>query len=320
MTLSFSGASSCATPVLPTIRPATANKYEAPYRYTCDGKEVFAAGVSHCQYKEGDLMKIRIKAPASKGEIQIRSCRHHAELDINEDSAWQDVEWIQYKYEDSCPIVMSVATKDADVQIGKINPYVYNDKYPKLNGKGSLYCWDTQKNSEFVGQTSCQFPTGITVDGYLTLDAQKSGAYLVKSVCGLSMGPVHFNAGTPQVKWQLFSNTSQYCPVSAAVKYDDGQIEEYEVYIDFFDSIYRALPAPILVQDKKESYACAPQDFSRFDLNDHTKKSGLLRGHCIEDGWDDSSQATGIAWDAAGRVSIATLKCEGDKCPKPKNQ
>lgn len=262
-------------------------------------------------------MKIWIKAPVSRGEIQVRSCRHHAALDIDEKKAWQEVEWIQYKAEDSCPIVLSVATRDTDVQIGKINPYVYNDKYPKLNAHGSLYCFENQKNVDFLGQTSCQYPTGIKVDGYLYPDLSKAGTYFIKGACGLTQGPMHFEAGAPPIKWSLSSTYAQYCPVDAAIKYDDGTIEEYEAYVDFFDSRYRALPAPILVQDKKDSYACAPQDFARFDLNDHTKKSWLLGGECIHDSWSSEGQAIGIAWDSAGRSSHTILTCEGNSCPIP---
>lgn len=308
----LAGASSCATsPVLPTIRPSDANKYELPFRFDCNGKDTFAVGTAHCQYNEGDVMKIRIKSPDSPGEIQVRSCRHERAMDIDGSKPWQEIEWVQYKSEDSCPIVMSVATKEAEVQLGKINPYVSNTTYPKLNGKGSFYCWESEKNEEFEGQSSCQVPTGIKVNGYLNLDPLKSGKFLVTSVCGLNQGPVSFLKGSSPIKWSLLSMVSQYCPVSAAVKYDDGSIEEYEVYIDFFDARYRALPPPIMGEKGESSYACAPQDFEFFDLNDHTKQAGLLGRSCIKDGWLDNGIAIGIAWDRAGRSSYSVYLKKG---------
>lgn len=309
--VSFLGVSSCATPVLPTITPLEANKYELAFRFECQGKDVFAVGSASCQFKEGDKMVIRIKTPKSRGEIQVRSCRHGRALDIDESKSWQTVEWVQYTREDSCPVVFSVATVDAGVQMGKIYPYVSNDTYPPLNGKGSLYCWQSENLEKFDGQLSCQIPTGTKTNGYLELKQDKSGQYLIVSPCLPAKLTGAFQKKSPPIKWSLEPFSAQFCPVSTAVKYDDGTIEEAEIYLDYFANIYRELPPPIMGERDGKSYACAPQDFKFFDLNDHGKKAGLLQGKCIADGWLDGGMAIGIAWDSAGRSSYAIYVKEG---------
>lgn len=315
-----SGASSCASPVIATISPIDANKYEAPFKFNCDGKQMLAFGTATCQYKEGEQMTIQIKHPDDVGEIQVRSCRHSRALDIDRSSTWQTVQWTQYTLEDSCPITFTVTTKNAGIQMGRIFPYVYNDKFPKMAGQGSFYCWESEKNEQFSGVSSCQVPTGIKVDGYLDINSAKSGKYLIVSDCFADKLTGSFAAGQSPIKWTMTSSSSQYCPVSAAVKYDDGTIEEYETYLEFFSEKYAALPAPIMQQSGSDSAACAPQDFEFFDLNDHTKKNGLFSGHCIQDGWLDGGVAIGIAWDPVGRSSFALLQCKGDQCPTSSSQ
>lgn len=309
--LSFSlmGATSCAGPAISVTRPPMdANRFELPFRFTCNGKTTFAIGSAACQYSEGDKMTIEIKAPDSKGEIQVRSCRHGRALDVDRDKKWQKVEWVQYTREDSCPIEFSVTTRDAGTQLGIIYPYVFTPQFPKMEGKATLYCWESEKVENFVGQGFCQFPTGIRVNGKLMLNPAKSGQYLIKKQCGDTQGPARFPVGTTGIDWMLRTNDATYCPIAMAVKYDDGSIEEVEVNLQFFDNRYRMLPPPIMGQRGESSYACAPQDFEFIDLNDHMKSNGLFAGKCIKDGWDENGVATAIAWDAAGRVSYSVLR------------
>lgn len=305
------GATSCATPILPTSTPLDSNRYEAPFKFQCGGKEVFAIGSATCQYKEGDKITIKIKAPKSRGEIQVRSCRHGRALDIDESKSWQEVEWVQYTREDSCPIVFTVATREGGVQMGKIFPYVESQAYPALNGAGSLYCWESEQVEEFRGQLSCQVPTGIKTNGFVTLNPAKAGQYLIVSPCLPAKVTGSFVKGAAPIKWSVQVATAQFCPVSAAVKYEDGSFEEQEVYLDFFDNTYRTLPPPITGEKDGDSYACAPQDFKFFDLNDRTKKAGLLAGRCIKDGWLHDNLAVAIAWDAAGRSSYSVYTKKG---------
>jgi hypothetical protein len=306
MSMSLMGASSCTSaPIIATRAPVDSNRYELPFRFTCNGKPTLAMGTAVCQYKEGDLMTIEIKAPDSRGEIQVRSCRHGRAMDIDQNKTWQKVEWVQYTREDSCPIEIAVTTRDSGVQIGKIYPYVFTPQFPKMAGKSKLYCWESEKVEDFEGQGSCQFPTGIRVNGTMLLDPTKAGAFLIKKQCGDTLGPTKFPVGSKSVDWVLRNDNATYCPISMAVKYDDGTIEESEVNLEFFDARYRMLPPPIMGQKKEKSYACAPQDFEFIDLNDHMKGNGLFAGKCISDGWDENNMATAIAWDAAGRVSYA---------------
>lgn len=305
------GASSCATPVLPTVKPIDANRYEAPFQFECNGKMTFAVGSASCQYQEGDTIRIRIKTPKSRGELQVRSCRHGAALDINQKNSWQEITWVQYTREDSCPIVFTVATVDGGVQMGKIYPYVSNETYPILAGTGSFYCWESETLENYRGQSTCQVPTGIKVNGTVNLSEAKPGRYLVASPCLAQQPPVSFPKGTRSFKWSLISYTSQFCPVSLAVKYDDGTIEESELYIDFFDNTYRMLPAPILAEVRGRSYACAPQDFAFLALNDDHLTRGLFSGQCLRDGWQEGKLAIAIAWDAAGRSSYTIYTKEG---------
>ena len=304
------GASSCATPTLPTVRAVDANRYEAAFKFECGGVDTFAVGTAECQYQEGDKMRLKVKVPDSPGEIQIRSCRRGRALDIDTGGTWQEVEWVQYTREDSCPIVFSVATKDAGVQLGKIYPYVSGGAYPKLFGKGRMYCWESEQVIDFEGQLSCQVPTGIKVTGYVIPNASKAGTYLIVSPCLQgTLGGV-FSVGTDPIKWSLISGAPQFCPVSAAIKYADGSYEELEYYLDFFDNTYSMLPPPVMGEYKDSSYACAPQDFLFFDLNDRQKGRGLFAGKCIKGGWLEGDLAVGIAWDASGRssYSLATKK------------
>lgn len=311
----FMGAASCTTsPVNPTVRPIDANKYELPFVFTCNGVDTFTVGTGHCQYKVGDVMHIKIKTPQDRGEIQVRSCRHSRSVDVDTNQVWQEFDWVQYTREDSCPIAMSVVTQNGGTQIGKIYPYVSDDKYPPLNGHGNLYCYQTEKVEQFTGQMSCQFPVGIRVTGFYTPDPAKSGQFIiVMSTCGSQIGPRAFQKNSPPIQWSLTSPTTQFCPVSVATKYDDGTIDEQEVYLDFFNNGYNPLPNPILVQRGNNSYACAPQDYHFFDLNDHTKESGLLSGKCIKDGWDANGYARAVAWDTAGRVSFSVIQKQGAK-------
>lgn len=301
------GSSSCSTsPILPTRTPLEANKYELPFQFKCDDKDVNVFGIGYCQYKVGDKMSIKIKTPALDGEIQVRSCRHSRAMDIDSSKGWQNVEWIQFTIEDSCPIVISVTTQDTGTQVGTIYPYIYDSNYIKMTATTKLYCFESENIKEIIGQGSCQFPTGIKVRGHLFLDPLKDGEYLIVSPCGLSRKEI-FSKGTSYVEWMLSSDVTAFCPVSSFIKYKDGVKEENEIYLSYFDTRYRALPPPILSQDDGDSYACAPQDYEYIDLNDHNKQSGWLKGKCLSDGWINGA-ATAIAWDRAGRISYSTIK------------
>lgn len=302
----------CATPVIPTLRPAESNRYEAVFQFKCGQDEVLAAGTAECQYAEKERMSLRIKVPERTGEIQVRSCRRGRALQVESYQDWHNVEWVQYSLEDSCPVVFSVTTPSGGIQLGKIYPYVYSEKYPKLSGRGRMYCWETETIHEFRGQTSCQIPTGIKTQGFVIPEDQKGGEYLIASPCLSSSLRGSFLPGNGPIKWSVNSPLPQFCPVVAALKYLDGTSEELEYYLDFFDASYSALPPPNLVADESGAHSCMIRSYAFMDLGQKHGVGGRPVQACLKHRWEDDSVVLGVAWDRAGRSSYTLIKKDGN--------
>lgn len=284
-------------PILTTLRPVDANKYELPFEYLCDGKMVFAYGIATCQYPAGSTMSVRIKVPTGvEGQIQVRSCRHQRAINVDQSTSWQGFQWVQYTLEDSCPIEMAVALEGAGIQLGKIVPYVYTDKFPKMNAQGSLYCFSTEKNEDIDGVLACQYPTGIRVNGTLQVNPLKSGRYMIIVSCGSNVGPKPFPVGTLDIPWTTTMNTPGTCPVSYVVSYDDATEDEGLISLEFFNNRYSSFPPPV----QKGNEVCAPDDYLAFDVDDKQSKDKLFSVHCRK--FNPNTRA--IVWDDAGRVSI----------------
>ncbi len=301
----------CATPVIPTLRPSESNRYEAVFQFKCGEREVLAAGTAECQYAEKELMTLKVRVPESTGEVQVRSCRRGRALQVNSYKEWHSVEWVQYSLEDSCPVVFSVTTPSGGVQLGKIYPYVYSDKYPKLSGHGRMYCWETESVHDFRGQTSCQIPTGIKTQGHILPEATKAGEYLIAGPCLSASLRGNFEPGGAPIKWAINSPLPQFCPVVAAIKYADGTSDELEFYLDFFDASYSALPPPSIEADESGAEACLLRSYASLDLNKKHGVGGRPVLPCLKHYWEDDQVVLGIAWDRAGRSSYTLLKKDG---------
>lgn len=296
------------------MEPLVANRYEGLVALECGGKPQWGFGGSQaCQFEAGSKTEISVKVPPTEGQVVLRSVRHEEVLDFKK-NGWVRVPWEFLSRKDSVPIVITVAGKNSGIQVAKVYPYVTSGErnYPYMSGKVRYWCYEEDGYQEKVGQGWCQQPSGGRLDGSLVLSHAEAGEYLVSVKGCVLEAPAQakgaFPAGTKEIAFQVAKELPGFCAVALAVKYSTGNIEEAELYLDWWDPRYVPLSKPLLESDDDEVKVCGPLSYKFYEVNGLQKKDGCLSKSCARQPWLDGTWGYGLAWDEAGRMSYETLE------------
>lgn len=295
------GASSCSS--LPfgdkTLDPSEAKIFEAPFKFECDGKMISAVGTASCQYSEGSIMRLSIISPDREGEIQIRSCRHYRALQIL--GVETIVDWVQFNREDTCPVEFSVTTRSTGTYFGKIYPYIYNKDRPILTAPVKSYCYIRESLADYVGSYSCQYPSGSSVE--ISVTAKLDGQLFAKTQCDLDNNGkvIPIKSGESYVLKLNNSANKSHCNVQGAIKYEEGNYDEFVGNIDYFDNRYRFVPLPTIEDKGSTLKLCAPSDYEWFMIDNWIRKNKWYNSRCKT---IDKSPFMSYIYDSYGRISV----------------
>jgi hypothetical protein len=256
------------------LKPIDANKYENEVKYLCDGELKASVGQGACQYPEGEMTRFHVKVPPTYGTVSASSCQGKETIDFTKKNGEVILDWSFPDTTHSCPIIISVAGYDSGVQLFRFIPYVYNDRYPELEQ-----------------QVTKQLPTHGVLSLMVKIDPELAGKILVSTTCDL-MYPkqkiTEFEAGTEGIRIKVKATEQKFCPVAYAVKYENNDFTEGEIYINFYNNKYIPLPNPRV---GKKGKLCPPHGARYFEV-DGDKRSRCRKG--------DSA----YSWTRIGRMSI----------------
>jgi len=289
------------------IKPIDANIYENLVQYECNGKWEQSIGVATCQYPEQSILRFKIKVPPTKGQVVVKSCLEHKEVDFHDDDSFVEMEWPIDDYRHSCPIVMSVAGRDSGIQLFKFTPYIYTQDYPEMQLQFNYWNYQQGVRAADKGSASSQQPVSSRFYSSFTVDQARGGKYIVSSTCLINKPGqkiTEFPAGTKSFEVEVTKETKGFCPVSIAIKYDDDEAVEAELYLDWFDPKYIPLSPPIFKSKKK---ACVPLGYRFFEFNGKQYRRGIFSRECKK---RESDKPYAIGWTKIGRMSYAEKKLE----------